>query len=681
MEDLQRIVSFLFNKVNRDTESLPIMLCLSFLKVLSSPSRDSDVEDSLDRLKKFCKDPIWGDLSKLFYYGVDIVIREVETALQCDKTFGEHLHLLASGSRSICESGPPRPEDLNRHLWNVFCPQAVDVKEHWDEKVRELRERRTIKIMSLCNKPVKEPSREILFTANALLTLPPRGLAPGELHLDEGIRRSLSRVIGEDPSYWYDHPLQIGTPPEHNEILYGLRGLSDMFQFEKKRGNAGRMDKLEVVLSSSVTHRGLTEIARTYIESEVLKNGGIRDINLYIFTERDTSRIIEDFLCPAAKIFGIEGGDPSFFSTVFGVDGAYGRHYNFLKAVSALWNAAINPRIEATFKIDLDQVFPQERLVQELGCSAFDLLRSPLWGAGGYDSAGDPVSLGMIAGALVNGADIHKGLFSPDVTLPNEQHLNDFRIFASRVPQALSTEAEMMTRYEDDDLNGRSHCLSRIHVTGGTVGIRVDSLFHYRPFTLSSIGRAEDQAYIMSVLFDHGPPYLRYAHIPGLIMSHDKHTLAAGAIQAAAAGKVIGDYERMLLFSHYARALPWPAQKIQSALDPYTGCFILSIPDTTVLLSLALNALSLCDGRHDSSGLKADELLSVGAARLLPILRELNKEPERTRLLYENERKVWNSYYSILEKIRSELQKGSAEAAQLIRNTESIIRETRIAMK
>ncbi len=103
---------------------------------------------------------------------------------------------------------------------------------------------------------------------------------------------------------------------------------------------------------------------------------------------------------------------------VIGVDGEYGRHYSFLKAIAALWHVAIDPAVRATFKIDLDQVFPQDVLVAETGRTAFGHLGTPLWGALARDAEGRDIELGMLAGALVNERDIGRGLFTPDVDLP-----------------------------------------------------------------------------------------------------------------------------------------------------------------------------------------------------------------------------------------------------------------------
>jgi hypothetical protein len=285
----------------------------------------------------------------------------------------------------------------------------------------------------------------------------------------------------------------------------------------------------------------------------------------------------------------------------------------------------------------------------------------------------------MIAGALVNQGDIHKGLFTPDVTLPEGPWAPDRWVFASQVPQALSTVAEMMTRYGGSSLDGQTQCQSRIHVTGGTNGIRMESLRRHRPFTLSCIGRAEDQAYLMSVLGGPDEPYLRYAHMPGLIMRHDKHAFAVEAIRTAAAGKVVGDYERMLLFSHYAGALPWSIEETHSCLDPFTGCFVLSLPFTSALLCLALKALSLSDGDTDPRGIHPDELLRLGARRLGPLLERHEKDPEWLQQSYDTERRAWHAYYDILDRVEEEAKRTSAEAMELTRKAGEILEDTRVA--
>ena len=168
----------------------------------------------------------------------------------------------------------------------------------------------------------------------------------------------------------------------------------------------------------------------------------------------------------------------------------------------------------------------------------------------------------MVAGALVNERDIGQGLFTPDVAYPSRPLTPDQYVFFSGLPQALSTRAEMMERYDTPARDGVTTCIERVHVTGGTNGILVDALRRHRPFTPSFVGRAEDQAYLLSVLGRPGDggadgpmPRLAYAHAAGLIMRHDKEAFAGEAIAAAEAGKLVGDDVRILQFSAYAAAI------------------------------------------------------------------------------------------------------------------------------
>jgi len=196
-----------------------------------------------------------------------------------------------------------------------------------------------------------------------------------------------------------------------------------------------------------------------------------------------------------------------------------------------------------------------------------------LWGAHGTDFRGKSIELGMIAGALVNESDIDKSLFTADVRFPQRSLSPEEHIFFSALPQAISTAAEMMTRYDSSPYDGVNTCIQRVHVTGGTNGIRIDSLRRYRPFTPSFIGRAEDQAYLLSAINSTGES-LAYVHEDGLIMRHDKEAFAQEAIESAEIGRTVGDYVRMLYFSGYAGALPVKESELKELFDPFTGCFI-----------------------------------------------------------------------------------------------------------
>jgi hypothetical protein len=373
------------------------------------------------------------------------------------------------------------------------------------------------------------------------------------------------------------------------------------------------------------------------------------------------------------------GRDVEPLRRVFGVDGEYGRHYSFLKALSVLWHVLVDQRIRATFKIDLDQVFPQEQLVAEGGGSAFEHFQSPLWGSCGRDATGDEVELGMLAGALVNEKDIARGLFTPDVTRPSGIPAGEAVAFFNRLPMALSTEAEMMTRYAggDESPDGRRTCLHRIHVTGGTNGVLVDALRRHRPFTPTFIGRAEDQAYLLSVLFAGSVP-LRYVHSAGLIMRHDKEAFAGPAIEAAKVGRFVGDLVRTLYFSHYVRALPWPDDQIKEAIDPFTGCFASYIPTTLVALRLALRVGELLAQGDAKAGVEARELMELAADRLAPLIEWLRETPRGLAMELADQRDGWDVFYDLLDALEKALSQDDPTALALRDSARRVVQACRI---
>ncbi len=557
-------------------------------------------------------------------------------------------------------------------LRRIFFPEGLglDAPQLRPVKVEELRRRRTVSLTRLNARPIRNPLREMLFTSNLLLTTP---LSDGidDTFLPRQLRLELNEVVAEEQKFWYDHPIPLGIALEKNEALYGLRALDNAVAFEKKQGVVPPNEVLNVALSASVTHEGLHRLAKPYFRHLFKQYGKFANLRLFIFTEDDTRRMLEEALVPLAAHFGL-GDCGEALQRVFGVDGEYGRHYSFLKALAALWQVFEQTELRATFKIDLDQVFPQKELLSATGRTAFQHFNTPLWGAVGRDDLGNEVELGMIAGALVNKEDIAQSLFTPDVIWPQPGELSaDEYIFSSRLPQALSTEAEMMMRYE---LHKPREVLQRVHVTGGTNGILIDALRKYRPFTPSVIGRAEDQGYLLSVLYSR-KPYLRYLHQDGLIMRHDKNLFAGEAIRKAQAGKIIGDYVRTLLFSEYARNLPWPVDTIKEQIDPFTGCFVSAIPRTVIMLRFALKYFDLSsDGEEEL----ATEFFRLGVRRLSKLFKDFPAENNRFKGIYEGERRAWDCFYDTLQMAEEGVKNGDSfvlEAGQKLRQiiAESLI--------
>ena len=634
---------------------------------------DDDYKRAVAYMEETGSDPLWAHLTGFYAMCLEELPREF-ARLAGNKEKVRALNTLSAKIRD----GGACAEDM----WALFCPDASEAAEDRKAHEEKLRRKRRVTVTSLNREPLTDAARQVLFTSNALLTIPPEGRSFDELDLTPSLAKSLAGVVREVQLFWYDHPVQLGVEPEKNEILYGLKHLSETLAYEKKHSGTAADAELTCLLSASVTHEGLQGLAKEYIEYELKKSHDLPGLKVHLFTEADTAALVRDVLAPAAKKYLDETGDAAaLLREVVGVDGKYGRHYSFLKAAAALWHVLIDSEIKATFKTDLDQVFPQELLKAETGKSAFEHLLTPLWGADGVDSEGRPVHLGMLAGALVNSTDIDDGLFTPDVKYPEPPYRGEDFLFLSRVPQALSTSAEMMTRYGTDGLDGKGECISRIHVTGGTNGITVGALRRYRPFTPVFINRAEDQAYLMSALFngesgnggDGDGRALRYGHAAGLIMRHDKESFAREAIAAAATGKIIGDYERIIFFSEYARSLPWSFRDVKDALSPFTGSFISEIPGTTAVLRLVLKAAEFFDTCTDDDQ-KTIELLEVGSRRLTAAMRETAEVKEK----YERERRAWHIYYDTLDALEKALKEGDDFAEGLRDRAREIVAETKV---
>jgi len=615
--------------------------------------------------------PGWDEAAKFYSEGAGLVEKEVSEARRNDPGLDRRLDRLLEWV-----SDPRNLADVRRTaeaFWAVFSPEAAGILGDRSGRLEALRSRRRVSISRPNPSPLIDPAREILFTSNVLLTVPPEGADGDTLPLGEDVKRALREAGREPQLFWYDHPIPMGVRPENNEILHGLGGLEEAFRFERERGRIGPGAKPVCLLSVSVTHAGLRHLARRYIREEIARHGGLSSLDLFAFTETDTRRTIAEVLAPAQARY--LGGPPAERELgVFGVDGEYGRHYSFLKAVAGYWRVLMDRRVRATFKIDLDQVFPEGELVAETGRSAFEHFLTPLWGALGRDARGRPVELGMIAGALVDARDIAGSLYSPDVPFPDRDPSYDEFFFFSPLPQALSTEAEMMACYGRDGPDGRTACLERVHVTGGTNGILVDSLRRHRPFTPSFVGRAEDQAYILSALGGDGPR-LAYLHEDGLIMRHDKDVFAGEAVAAARLGKLIGDYIRILYFSAYARVLAKDLRELKDRIDPFTGCFVSSIPATVVHLRFAFKAASLFAAGDDAA---ATGFVREGAARLRQAVAFARGEESDLRRTYLGERAGWDLFYGTLAAVEGALDRADPFALDLREKARAIIEECRI---
>lgn len=650
----------------------PVALSAAFLVALAGPDHPAAVHARAVLASP--PEDVPRDLVELFVDGLEMVHVEVGERQAADPAFARTL----SGTAALlAEGGSDRQSDTEA-IWAVLYPEAVGLRGHVDASVDDLRRRRIVEVDQPNPRPIVDAAREVLFTSNVLLGLPLESAEGDDPVLDPAIAAAVARARTGQQLYWFDHPIPIGVAPAANELLHGLRGLDAAMRAEpavagRVAGSTagGPRRRLTCLLSVSVTHAELRSIAQRSIEA-MAGIGELDHIDVLVATETDVRRLVDDVIAPAMEMFRPGAAGTLDELDVLGVDGEYGRHYSFLKAIAAAWQVLIDPAVRGTFKIDLDQVFPQAELVAQTGHTALQHLETELWGATGRDAEGRAVELGMIAGALVNASDIGQGLFTPDVPVPAWPSRPSEQVFFSALPQAISTRAEMMERYDTLDPDGIGTALERIHVTGGTSGILVEALRRHRPFTPSFIGRAEDQAYALSVQGQPGPR-LACAHAAGLIMRHDKEAYAGAAIEAALVGKLVGDDVRILTFSAYAAAIadgPNPDEasdggasisSIKALLDPFTGGFISRLPVTTVLLRFALRVIEAYATGQTEVGRSYAEL---GSLRLVETFRATT-DRGRFRARIAAERAQWQAFYDTLDGLEAALAAGEPEALAL----------------
>ena len=637
----------------------------AFLILLAGESHP-DFPEAQAYLDKLAALPELSDWAKFYRQGLELIAAEIEQGCQQDAG----LKARFQQAEAALAQSPTDEGAIADTIWSVLFPEGTGIWGHEADHITQLRAKRTVTISELTPNPIQNPSKQILFTSNALLTTP---LASADLSgFDADFTAGLAEAAEESQLYWYDHPIPVGVAAESNEILYGLKHLNAAVEFERQR-QPEITDKVNCVLSVSVTHKRLQTLGKSYLKQVLAASEPLEQLNIFAFTEADTDALTEQVLLPIMQ-HCCPTEEAADLLSVFGVDGRYGRHYSFLKAIAPLWNVLVDPEIQGTFKIDLDQVFPQVELVEQTGASAFEHLKTPLWGAKGQDSEGQPIELGMIAGALVNQKDIHQGVFTPDVKFPKGGLKPDEYVFFSKLPQALSTEAEMMTRYEAGEVpDGIQTCLQRIHVTGGTNGVLVDTLRRFQTFTPSFIGRAEDQAYILSAL--NQSDRLGYAHASGLIMRHDKEGFAQEAIAMAKVGKQIGDYIRILMFSAYAQALPQAMGQIKAMTEPFTGCFISQLPKTVALLRFTLKVATLF---HEGKSQEALEFIRTGVPQLAEALAFMQGDPSDLAKIYERELQGWQLFYEGLTGVEKALQAGEEWALTVQKAAQQIVADCRV---
>lgn len=578
---------------------------------------------------------LWGDGDdvRLFFANArDRVHRELAAAVE---TYPELYDSVAVAAG--VDSGGEETHGFDL-VWDVLFPEGSGLAQDWEGAVARLRRRRRVEVTEMNRNPISDPVREVLFTSNLLLG---PGDSPGP------------------PDHWYDHPVPLDDPCD-GELAHGLRELDIAVAFELAR-HPGWRGPATLVLSVSSTHDGFGDRGRALVEQVIADIGPLENLRVLAFDETTTRQLWDEVIVALPAPGKGPVHDAETIAPVFGVSGPYGRHYSFLKAIAALWSVCIDGGVKATFKIDLDQSFPQSKLVAETGQSAFEHLTTRRWGARGRAATGETVDLVMIAGGLVNQSDIDRSVFTPDIERVPPGSSPEHTVFFSRLPQVLSTEAEIVSRYDTAAVDGVASAQERIHVTGGTSGILVAGLRRWRLFTPSVFGRAEDQAYLVSGLGGRSRP--AYVHEPGLVMSHDKARLIPSVIRRGAGSKHIGDLLRTRLFSKYVTA------DHKRLLDPFTGCFVSRLPVTVTTLRFVMRALD-----PDQAPAAAGAYVAEGVHRL----QEVDGLVTDLDDIVGWEREQWDVFYDSLDAIEGGLGGGEQWAVTIRAAARRIVAQAEI---
>jgi hypothetical protein len=161
-------------------------------------------------------------------------------------------------------------------------------------------------------------------------------------------------------------------------------------------------------------------------------------------------------------------------------------------------------------------------------------------------------------------------------------------------------------------------------------------------------------------------------------MRHDKEAFAGEAIRIAAAGKMVGDYIRTLMFSYYVKALPWDFGDIKKTIDPFTGCFVSRLPITVVYLRFALKLASFFENASAGKDLQGLEFFEVGIKRLGSTIRKLTSEPGILSKRFNKEKKAWSIFYEILDKAEDGIKKSDPFSLELQKKANELIKNCRI---
>ncbi len=634
-------------------------------------------------------DAMWGEQKKTYLKFYEMIQEEIVKRLESDGALVKVL-------RDVIRAGDA--DRLKAARLKVFNPLAAETLVQFDTEhiVKDIQGRNRLRLITNNENFIVDPVKEVIFTTNMLVT-PPRSESLVPEGLPEWAEKSLKSVIGLPVDWYFDHPIEMATTRDAlhaSEFIFCLRSLEETFRAEIEiektacKDHIREGDKVPLYVSISPTHGGMNlgSVAREVLKCQyaaAVKNGILPELKIvepYLYSQVDVRHLINDVLVPAAKRYFSEIPDKEVegYLSFFGVEGYYAMHYNFLKAFGSLAKF-MNPRVKAVIKIDTDQSFPAERFYRETGSCWLEAFTLPTLGALARDQNERDIYLGCFAGSLTNLNELvdKDDLFLPDISIPDVPESipeGEAGVFYQGLLQSLITRGEAFP----PEVQWRAlkvlneYPYMRTFVTGGTTGFLIEALERYAPFVDAHVHRAEDQAFLLSVLFDQDDGnLLRYLYFPGLHMIHEKESFASESIKIAEPYKKIYDLERIWNFSHLARALceikGWDFEDVRKTLNFFTASFIQPFPG---LLALTRFVLSVAGkgGRNREDIIYQKE----GLKRLSKIAFSQERYYRDTKTRVANQIKAWRFYYDLMIKLREGAKARDPFALALKRKADEI---------
>ncbi|NVM23301.1 MAG: hypothetical protein HWN68_16145, partial [Desulfobacterales bacterium] len=640
-------------------------------------------------------DAVFGEQKETYLKFYEIIQEEIIKRLESDDALVKVL-------QDVIQAGDT--DQLKAVRLEIFNPLAAETLFEFDAEhvVKDIQRRNRLRLIANNENFIVDPINEVVFTTNVLVT-PPRSESLIPEGLPEWAEKSLKSVMESPVDWYFDHPMEMATTRDAlhaSEFILCLRRLEETFRAEIQIERAVRKDhiregdKVPLYISISPTHEGmrLGSAAREVLKCQyaaAVKSGILPELKIvepYLYSETDVNRLVKDILLPAAKRYFPEIPDKEIdgYLSFFGVEGYYAMHYNFLKAFGSLAKF-MNPRVKAVIKIDTDQSFPAERFYRETGLCWLESFTLPTLGALAQDQNERDIYLGCFAGSLTNLNELidKDDLFLPDISIPDVPESipeGEAGVFYQGLVQSLITRGEAFP----PEVQWRAlrilneYPYMRTFVTGGTTGFLIEALERYAPFVDSRVHRAEDQAFLLSVLFDqYDGNLLRYLYFPGLHMIHEKGFFVSESIKMAEPYKKIHDLERIWNFSYLARALceikGWDFEDVRKTLNFFTASFIQPFPGLLALTRFVLSVAG--EGARNREDIIYQK---EGLRRLSKIAFSQERYYRDTKTRVAEQIKAWRFYYDLMIKLRESAKKRDPFALALKRKASEINNNCRL---